>query len=460
MNSSADCKAAQKAPLTCACSRRAFVSGPGTYDDIGYVDVDVGDDPNCEEFDFGRVLCYRNEDDKGDAIFPFHWCCYEMLAKCITGSFEASSFDDEGDLVYSLDNDLLYGIMQELSQDLGRCFSNIDYGDAGRMQDQFWEAKPGYEFLVCHPLEVAGANEAVSSMFASDAFKTRTPCSDLADRVRVDPFLKIPYDVVYRISGLISNEDLVNLTRASWPIQGLLRNNDQFWRQRIKASFLPWFIELGELLEQDETLLWTNNPQRIFQWAERSTRSDRWLTGPLMGVVNRRRIWSACEQFSDLYRLQEEVKNDDSISDEEKLIRKYSKGVHPVVISSPKATKLNPTRKVFWAKTWPELRSQEKTLETFWDRRGSLVGIALTPNGQKRRLLGISGSDDDGVIRESMRLEAEEWIKGLVVHLPVPTCLDDNQSKTSPNQWKTSPKGLTVSTHVPTRRAALDLVNT
>lgn len=452
MNFSTDWKETRKAPLTFVRSRRAFVSGPGTYDDIGFVDVDAGDDPNCQDFDFGRVLCYRNEDDNRDAIFPFHWCCYKMLAKCITGSFEASSFDDDGDLVYSLDNDLLYGVMEELVQGFRRSFSTIDFGDARRMQDQSWETEPGYEFLVCHPLDVAGANELVLSMFSSDAFKARSPCSDLGSRVRGDPFLGIPYDIVYRITSFISNEDLVNLAKASWPIHSLLQNNDQFWRQRIRTSFLPWFFEFEELLEQDQTLLQTNNPQRIFQWAERSTRPGRWLTGPLMGVVNRRRIWSACEQYRDFYRAEEEVKNDASITDEERLIRKYSKGVRLAVVSSPKVTKLNPTRKVFWAKTWLELRSQEKTLETFWDRRGSLVGISLTPDGKKRRLFGMSGSDD-GVVRESLRLGAEEWIKGLVVHLPAPTFLDDHR-------LETSPKGLTVSAHVPAWWAApFGLVN-
>ncbi|KAG8164083.1 hypothetical protein KVR01_006001 [Diaporthe batatas] len=416
---------------------KAFVSGPGTYDEVGGVFVDDGDDPNAEDFDFGRVLCYQNQDDNRDAIFPFHWCCYEMLSKCITGSFEASSFSDDGVLVYSIDNDLLYSIMQELLRNFGyKSFSNIDYGEARRMQEQTWEIEPGYEFLVRHPLDVPGANEAVLSVFSSDAFKSRSPCSDFGSRVRRDPFLRVPYDIVHRISGLVSNEDLINLARASWPIHCLLHNNDQFWRQRIGASFLPWFLEFGALLEQDETLLQSNNPQRIFQWLERSTRSDRWLTGPLMGVVNRRRIWSACEQFSQLYREHKELQNDASISDEERLIRKYSKSVHPTVVASPKATILGPTRKVFWAKTWPELRSQEKTLETFWDRRGSLVGISLTPDGQRRRLLGMSDLDDD-VSRESMRLGAEEWIKGLVIHLPIPTYLDDNR-------LETSPKGLTV----------------
>lgn len=430
---SADWKPSPSFPLTHFCACRAFVSGEGTYQDYGGVDVDIGDVTNAEDIDLGWATCYGNQDNNCDAIFPFHWCCYELLSKCITGSFD----DDD------LDKDLLYSIMQDLLVDFGRSFEKIDYGDASHMQDQFWQAVPGYEYLVSHPRDVPSANEAVLSIFASDAFKQRSSSNDLGRRVRSDPFLRTPYDIICRIAGFISDDDLVNLNRASWPIHALLQNNDQFWRQRLKASF-PWFFELRELLERDQTLLQTNNPQRIFQWAERLTRPEKWMTGPLMGLANRRRIWSACEQLNDFYRKKEEVENDDSISDEERLIRKYSKCDFSVVVSSPEPTKLNPACTVYWLKSWSEARSQTKTLESFWDRHGSLVGISLTPDGQERRLLGLAGSDDDdGIVRESIKLGTEEWIKGLIVHLPVPTYLNDNG-----NRLVTSPKGLTVSAHL------------
>lgn len=333
--------------------------------------------------------------------------------------------------------------------DYSRPFEKIDYGDAGHMQNQFWDVLPGYEFLVSHPRDVPGAHEVVLSKLASDAFKQRSSFNDLGRRVRSDPFLRTPYDIICRISGFISDDDLINLKRASWPVHALLQNNDQFWRQRLKSSFFPWFFELRELLEQDQKLLQTNNTQRIFQWAERSTRPEKWLTGPLMGLANRRRIWSACEQLSDFYRLKEQVENDDSISDEERQIRTYSKCDFSVVVSSPEPTTLNSACRVYWLRSWSEVRSQAKTLESFWDRHGSLVGISLTPDGQKRRLLGLAGSENDGIVRESITLGAEEWIKGLVVHLPVPTYLDDDG-----NRLVTSPKGLTVSAHLPTWWAA------
>lgn len=48
------------------------------------------------------------------------------------------------------------------------------------------------------------------------------------------------------------------------------------------------------------------------------------------------------------------------MSDEEKLTRRYSESIPLVTVSSPEATKLNPTRKVYWAKSWSEVQSEPK----------------------------------------------------------------------------------------------------
>lgn len=405
---------------------RAFVSGPGSYGDYGRVSVESGDDPNAEGADLADASCYDDVDSQCGPLIPFHWCCYEMLVKCITGSLNDGS----------LDKDLLYAIMDSLSPGSGGPLAGLDYGDAGDMQSQFWEVVAGYEYLVSYPRKVPAATDVISSMFSSDAFKTRSSCTDLESLVRDDPFKRIPYDIIYKISGFMSDKEVVNLARASWPVHSLLRDNSQFWRQRIRASFLPWFFELQELLEQDQTLLQSNDAQLIFQWAESMTRPRKWLTGPFMGIANRRRIWSVCEQLGEMYWSQKEEQEGHSIDDGEKLIRRFSDGVPLVIVSSPAPTEVQPVCKVYWANTWSEIQSHTKTLESFWDRHGSLVGISLTPDGQERRLLGLADSDD-GIVIESTRLERGEWVEGFLVHIPTPTHLTDSQ-------LMTSPKGLTV----------------
>lgn len=66
------------------------------------------------------------------------------------------------------------------------------------------------------------SDEVILSMFASNAFKPKPSCIDLGNRVRDDSFPRMPYDIIYRISGFISDEDLVSLARSSWPIHALL----------------------------------------------------------------------------------------------------------------------------------------------------------------------------------------------------------------------------------------------
>lgn len=341
--------------------------------------------------------------------------------------------------------------MKELSPPLGgRCLSHIDYGDAADMQGPCWQTVAGYEFVVSHPLNVPSANDIVLSTFASGSFKPRPSCTHLGSRVRNDPFDSVPYDIIFGISTFISDGELVNLARASWPIHALLRNNNNFWWQRMRTSSFPWFFELQELLEKEQTFLETNDAQRIFQWTEKMTRPKKWLTGPLMCVANRRRVWSVCEQIGGRYWPQKEEKDNIFVGDEEKIIRRYSQCVPLVTVSYPAVMRSIPASEVYWVKSWSEIRSQTKTLESFWDRHGSLVGISLTPDGQERRLVGLDSSDD-GIVRESTRLGPDEWVKGLIVHIPALTrfCLENIHLDDV--QLMTSPKGLTVSAIHPNR---------
>lgn len=189
------------------------MSGPGTYNDCLGVSVDSGDDPNAKDVDLDMPSCYRNLDDMCDAIFPIHWCCYELLTKCLTGSFD----DDR------LDKDLLYSVMQGLLLDSGTCSRVVGHGDADRMQGQNWETLASYEFVVSHPLNVPGSSEFILSLFSTVAFKPRSSCTDFGRRVREDHFARTPYDFIYRISKFISDDELPNLARASWPYR--------LWRQ-------------------------------------------------------------------------------------------------------------------------------------------------------------------------------------------------------------------------------------
>lgn len=417
------------------------MAGPGSYINYGGVEVEQGSVPIADGIDPGMLNCYYSW-GSGDPVFPFHMCCYEILAKYHTGSFD----------VGKLDKDLMYSTMREFTTNDCIVLQEIYYGDASSMQEQYWCILPGYEYLVSHPVDVAGVEEVVLSMFGSRGFKRLTSDADPGERVRTDPFMRLPYDLVYNVSTMLGNEDLLNLARASWPVHALLRDVGHFWQQRIRKT-LPWFFELHQLLEEDQTFLQENDPKRILLWAEKMTLPKRWMTGPFIGVANRRRIWSVCEQLGERYFPRIELE-EPAQSYVEKMIMESSDCSSFLTISGPNARTVDVARNAYWFKSWSEMHSEPKVFTTFWDG-ASLAGISLGVGsgvtGMGRRLLGRDGSTD-GIYGDLMRLQNNEWITGVILHIPtLDICAFERQkyrhaTVDEASRVATSPQGLTVST--------------
>lgn len=361
------------------------MAGPGQYLEFSLVTIDESSDPNADGVDIGNLQCYCSWESE-EPVFPFHWCCYEILAKHLTGSFD----------VGKLDKDLVYSIMRDLTVDYGKVLRDTDYGDASWMHEEYWRVSPGYEYLVSHPRDVPGAKETMLSLLGSSKFEKLSSEIDPGQRVRSDPFMKLPYDLICGVTSMLEDRDLLNLMSASWPVHGLLRNTRQFWQQRLKTS-IPWFFELHELLEHDQTLLQAIDPKRILLWAERMIRPKRWITGPFLGVANRRRIWYVCEQLGERYFPRSGLE-DPRQSYVEQMIMAYSNCSSFVVTSAPEATEADVLRNVYWFKSWWELPSKQKEFSTFWDGP-SLAGISL---GVAREPENWSGSFSGGTIQRKV----------------------------------------------------------
>ncbi|KKY27766.1 putative f-box domain protein [Diplodia seriata] len=105
---------------------KAFIAGPGHYWDYGGVEFDgeLGD----------GVPHYYSVVSDITAVFPFHWCCFELLLKALTGTADPGM----------LEKDLLYSIMEDLAPD---CASrlDLDYGTPDPEDGQFWESRAGEE---------------------------------------------------------------------------------------------------------------------------------------------------------------------------------------------------------------------------------------------------------------------------------------------------------------------------
>ncbi|ROW17103.1 hypothetical protein VPNG_01391 [Cytospora leucostoma] len=376
---------------------KAFVSGPGYYLEWCSFNAEQGSDPSAEGFDLDSTILYQSWAADEEPVFPFHWCCFELLVRFCTGSFD----------VDKVDKDLLYGIMRELAPNDCRVLEDIEYGAAGYMQEQFWRTLAGYEFLVSNPRDAPGVDELVLSMFGSRSFEPLISNDDIGERVRSDPFSRLPYDLVYTISTMLEDGDLLNMANASWPVHALLRGVGQFWRQRLQ-SHMPWFFEMHEVLDRDQTLLHASDPKRIYLWAEKITRPKRWMTGPLMGVANRRRIWKVCEEIMDHQpRLESEDPAEEFVNE---TILNYSRCSSLVTVSAPEAVEADVAWTVYWIKSWSETDMKPKGVVTFWDG-DVLVGISVAPYDvarggpwQEQRLLGMDTSTHGVVLNTGRKL--------------------------------------------------------
>jgi len=331
--------------------------------------------------------------------------------------------------------------MQELTPDHSSRL-DLDYGNPGPEREQFWVSEPGMEFLVSHPTaETAGLR---TTILESD-LKMATYDHDLGPRVKHDPFTKLPYDLVYKVCCLLPVKALLDLSRASWPVHSVLKNDDKFWKGRMK-SLLPWFFELHELLKDPE-ILRNQSAKALCIWADKVSTAKLGMTGPFLGLANRRRIWGVCEQLAGLYLPRLPDSDEYNVNSIEQMIQNRSSCAHMPVVSYPVPSRRDLVR-AYFVQSWTDLHAQADfhadvhVFEVFWDASGSLVGISLNPDTQ-RRLFGIDDTYE-GVLKQSMVLEKGDWISGFILHLPVMT-LGRRGNEDKSLAKTTSIKGITVS---------------
>lgn len=255
---------------------------------------------------------------------------------------------------------------------------------------------------------------------------SRTPRSD--DKVSLDPFKILPYDVKYEIfTHLTDPTAVLALCKASWPINEAVRVDNKFWR-RILHSAMPWLWELlGPIMEANtynsealENVDWKG----LFLWAERVTRPERGLEGPFMGPANRRRVWNVCEQLAALYvpkfiaQEQERAMESEGTAIDEVAARIWDTAENLIlpVTAFPMLEEGVKTATKQWVRSFDEIGAGNVVFEAIWDAEGSLVGLSMTLSGTRR----LFGKDTEGGLlkSETMIVNQGQWITGLVLHLP------------------------------------------
>lgn len=254
--------------------------------------------------------CYGYyQDDYG---FPMHAACLELFALSVTGHrIQLKQLLRSRSKPRGFDKDALYFALRVIGDG---CMSSlpVNYGalsiaDAG----QTWESRRGHECLVAYPGVSepdgpSGPDDAVTAFLRahisqSGGYGRSFLAADLAPKVRADPFRRLPYDMIYRVSHFLDDKTLMSLCSASWAVHCALRDNDRFWRQRIRRVSMPWLEEVAPLL-RDDALMKNVDIKGLFCALDGLTRLRAGMTGPMMGVANRRRIWRVCRIIAKTYK--------------------------------------------------------------------------------------------------------------------------------------------------------------
>ncbi|KAF2136701.1 uncharacterized protein K452DRAFT_312984 [Aplosporella prunicola CBS 121167] len=369
-----------------------------------------------------------------------HHPCLVLLTKVLTGS---DSFGD-------LDRDLLYHIMHDLIDFHGL---DLDYGDVSQALDQYWSCKPGEEpckVLVANPLRMLDVRKSIKAYDSAVCKpKSTNPAPlDLGGSVMRDPFMELPYDILYEITRHLPSHSVIALSSASWPAFCAFRENDGFWKRALVSS-MPWFWELHDWVRESAA----TDFRGLFLWLEKVTTPKIDMQGPFLGVANRRRIWGVCERLAARYlpRVVAVATGSHDASESHDAARTVWGGCsnpYMPLVTFPEHAEGTSTVTTQWVCSWKEISGQEGVFETFWDASRSLVGLALSFAGD-RRLFGRDDRDGD-VLKEAVMVRRGDEIMGLVLHLPDVSVENMRPARLShlidheESNLRTSIKGITV----------------
>ncbi|KAF2729653.1 hypothetical protein EJ04DRAFT_64712 [Polyplosphaeria fusca] len=334
-----------------------------------------------------------------DPVYPMHEQCYRILARCLTGDDDLSKIQKHA-LYRTLNKDFVE------ENDMPSCL-DVDYGDCpGR--EQFWMVIPGCEHNVADPSPRKKYTVALQDMLqVAPKCDSNASVLKLELKTRNDPFATFPNETVTMICERLPQIDLLNLISASGIVYTATRSNG-FWRQKIRDDFSPWLWELEYLVRRVDydNVDWRN----LYHELDIQTAPRYGLRGPLVGLANRRRIWSVCEQIMSKY-----------------VLRKTPDGIDEVLGGGTfeELTLLDSRCLETWErpsafKNWITDRAElqkAKAFETWWSGDDELVGLGVAFGEGDKRIFGRTKGAGDGIWVDSVDLQESEWVTGIVMHV-------------------------------------------
>lgn len=375
---------------------RAFISGTGSYDDYGAFDIRTpGNDPNDPQD--RQYPCYTIWETDGRASFPFHRACMHVLAKCL-------GLEQQEDI----DIDALHAVCSQNSRDGDRTLS-LNYGNIDG-PDQCWQSYSGEEYVASDPSPRPRLREYLRDILPKRFPADETSSLNLEHKVQKDPLRALPYDILYIILEELPLEDIRSLMQSSWYVFSSTRNN-AFWKQKLASLILPWFWEASFLLD-DESFTNSLNWKDVFLWLEKVTRPQFGISGPFMGIANRRRIWEACQpligQYAEKVHPEERPEPEES---EANAILDSAKSLHTAIVTYPVPETLHPVSSQF-IRSWSEIKHRSSVLDTYWNSKNALIGVSITFSGTDERVFGST----EGRRGDQLYIPEGEWIREITIH--------------------------------------------
>lgn len=388
----------------------AFVSGRGEYDDYGvFVVEQPGNDPNDPQD--SQYACYTNIEADQFPVYPFHRACLHLFARNVGL-----------DRVEDINFDILYAVFSQNCVEWGSSLE-LNYGEI-EAGEQFWIACPGLEYSVADPGPNPKSTETLKDLIPGQLFARSIRSLNLSQKVRNDPLVVLPYDILFSLSEELSFKDMRSLMQSSWFVFNSTRSS-AFWRQKIRTLITPWFWEASMLLEvysHDETLNWKD----LFLWLDTVTQPQFAMSGPFMGIANRRRIWEACQPlFAQYTEILCPESHPGNTRLEAEAVLESSRSLQTVTVTYP-VPQASYTVTTQFIHSWNEISHYPSVLDTFWNTNDVLIGISITFSGTEARVFGST----DGRSGSPFYIPAGDWIQELVIHTNDANMFGPNQDRT------------------------------
>ncbi|KAK4959287.1 hypothetical protein LTR10_004089 [Elasticomyces elasticus] len=281
-------------------TNRAYVSGPGTVGDYGWVVVDAGEDVNAPlpkmmigpsggKISQSAYCDWGLIGDGSDFLVPFpvHCQCFEMLGIAHAGRTRRS-----GQSV-SLDLEGLRTVMQKMLQGKTDSLGGMQYYEFEQVPGEcIWEEAKEVEIRKPYLYDP-------TALIQLDVPLRNTIASGELAAVPQHPFARLPTELLYDVLEQITGSDLLRLIGATPAISWRL--DTSFWRKRIRSE-MPYMLE-SEIgmpsIEADwkclfEYLLKASFPP--LRVLDLKTLDERSMT-----IASRRRVWQCAQQLLNAY---------------------------------------------------------------------------------------------------------------------------------------------------------------